>query len=327
MEQLYPIKFEHQYKETIWGGTRFQDILNRHDVNSNSCGESWEISAIEDNVSIVANGFLQGNSLQEIVEIYMDELVGFKVYEKFGDEFPLLIKFLDSNDVLSVQVHPNDEVSKERHNAYGKTEMWYVVDAEKDAELIIGFKNDITQEKFLAAVESETISEVLHLHVVKPDEVYYLPAGSVHAIGKGLLVAEIQQTSDITYRIFDWNRTDDEGNARELHVELALDVIDYKSHKSYKTDYVTKKNDTTELVNSPYFTTNLLFFDKPLQKDYYQLDSFVIYMCLQGYATIDFGTDITIPIQQGETVLVPASLHSILLTPTKQTKILEVYIS
>jgi mannose-6-phosphate isomerase len=325
--ELYPLKFEHIYKDKIWGGTRFKELLKRVDVPTNQCGESWEISAVEENVSIVANGFLQGNTLQEVIEVYMDEIVGNKVYETFGPEFPLLIKFLDSNDVLSVQVHPDDIVAKQRHNAYGKTEMWYVIDADKDAELIIGFNKDSSPEEFVEAIENQNFSELLHSQKVAKDEVFFLPAGRVHAIGKGLLIAEIQQTSDITYRIFDWNRVDENGESRDLHVDLALDVIDYKAHKNYKTEYVLSKNHTTELVTCKYFTTNILQFNSTIEKDYFANDSFVIYMCLQGYAQIDFDSDYTIPIHQGETVLIPASLHNIKLITKEQTKILEVYIA
>jgi mannose-6-phosphate isomerase len=325
--ELYPLKFEHIYKDKIWGGTRFKTLLKRVDVPSDTCGESWEISAVEDNISIVANGFLQGNSLQEIIEIYMDEIVGGKVYEQFGPEFPLLIKFLDSNDVLSVQVHPDDEVAKKRHNAYGKTEMWYVVNADTDAELIIGFDKDSSPEEFIEAVQNDCIEDLLHKQVVHNDEVFFLPAGRIHAIGKGLLIAEIQQTSDITYRIYDFNRTDEQGNTRELHVDLAVDVIDYKAYTDYKTHYTLTQGPTSELVSCKYFTTNILHFSKPIRKNYYEFDSFVIYMCLKGEAFIDFGADYTIPIQQGETVLIPAALYEIELLTSCETKIIEVYIA
>lgn len=323
---LYPIKFEHIYKDKIWGGNRFADLLNRHDGNSNTCGESWEISAVQDNISIVANGFLKGNSLQEIIEVYMDELVGQKVYEKFGIEFPLLIKFLDSNDVLSVQVHPNDEVAKERHKAYGKTEMWYVLNADKDGNLIVGFEHNSSQKEFAKAIEDQKVPELLHSEIVKKGDVFFLPAGRVHAIGKGLLIAEIQQTSDITYRIFDWNRVDSKGNPRELHLDLAMDVIDYEAKDDYKTHYTAKLNETAKLVSCPYFQTNLMKFDCPAVKDYYAIDSFVIYMCLEGSATINFGGTYEEQISKGETVLIPASLHQIQLTPQGEAQILEVYI-
>ncbi len=324
---LYPLKFEHIYKDKIWGGNRFADLLGRNDGNSSTCGESWEISAVEDNVSVVSNGFLKGNSLQELIEVYMDELVGQKIYEKFGIEFPLLIKFLDSNDVLSVQVHPNDEVAKDRHKAYGKTEMWYVMDAEKDGELIVGFEKNSSQKEFAEAIEKQNVPQLLHSEIVQKGDVFFLPAGRVHAIGKGLLIAEIQQTSDITYRIFDWNRVDSEGNPRELHLDLAMDVIDYEAKDDYKTHYTSKLNQTAELVTCPYFKTNVLTFDCTAVKDYYSIDSFVIYMCLEGTVTINFGGTYEEQMTKGETVLIPASLHQIQLTPQNgKAQILEVYI-
>ena len=323
---LYPLKFTHIYKDKIWGGTKFRTILGRNDVKSDTCGESWEISAVQDNISIVSNGFLKGNSLQEIIEVYMDEIVGQKVYEKFGIEFPLLIKFLDTKDVLSLQVHPDDKIAKERHKAYGKTEMWYVMDADSDAQLILGFENKCSKRQFVEAVKNQSVETLLHKELARKGDVFFLPAGRVHALGTGLLVAEIQQTSDVTYRIFDWNRVDAQGKSRELHVDLAVDVIDYDAIENGKIPYVPRNNATTELVSCEYFTTNLLQFDCQVVKDYYAIDSFVIYMCLDGSATINFGGDYEEQIIKGETVLIPASLHELTLTPKGKTQILEVYI-
>lgn len=323
---LYPLKFKHIYKDKIWGGRRFVDLLGRKDCKSTSCGESWEISAVQGSISVVSNGFLKGNNLQELIEIYMDEIVGQKVYEKFGVEFPLLLKFLDSNDKLSVQVHPNDEVAKERHLAYGKTEMWYVLDTEEDGELIVGFNKDSSKQGFAEAIKNKSVVDLLHFEKTKVGDVFYLPSGRVHALCKGVLVAEIQQTSDVTYRIYDWDRVDADGNQRELHVNLAMDVIDYESQNDYKVHYFAKNNATTELVDCKYFTTNLLKFDCQVVKDYYAIDSFVVYMCVEGSATIDFGGDYVEQITKGETVLIPASLHKITLTPSSETHILEVYV-
>lgn len=323
---LYPLKFTHIYKDKIWGGTKFRSILGRNDVKTDTCGESWEISAVQDNISVVSNGFLKGNSLQEIIEVYMDEIVGQKVYEKFGIEFPLLIKFLDTKDVLSVQVHPDDKTAKERHKAYGKTEMWYVMDADSDAQLILGFENKCSKRQFVEAVKNQSVETLLHKELARKGDVFFLPAGRVHALGTGLLVAEIQQTSDVTYRIFDWNRVDAQGKSRELHVDLAVDVIDYDAQVDGKISYAAKNNATTDLVSCDYFTTNLIQFDCPVVKDYYAIDSFVIYMCLDGSATINFGGDYEEQITKGETVLIPAALHELTLTPKGKTQILEVYI-
>lgn len=323
---LYPLKFKHTYKDKIWGGNRFADMLGRNDGNSATCGESWEISAVQDNISVISNGFLKGNDLQEVIEVYMDELVGQKVYEKFGIEFPLLIKFLDSNDFLSVQVHPDDKVSKERHKAYGKTEMWYVLNAEKNSELIIGFEQNSSQQEFAEAIKKQTVPQLLHSEVVKQGDVFFLPAGRVHAIGKGLLIAEIQQTSDVTYRIYDWDRVDEQGNGRELHLDLAMDVIDYEAKNDYKTHYAAKTNETAQLVSCPYFQTNYLKFDTTVVKDYFAIDSFVIYMCLEGSVTINFGGNYEEQMVKGETILIPAELNEIELTPKGEAQILEVYI-
>jgi len=248
------------------------------------------------------------------------------VYEKFGNEFPLLIKFIDANNDLSIQVHPNDELSKERHNAYGKTEMWYVVGAEKGAVINSGFNQELDRKKYLEYFSNGKLIDLLHFDEVVPGDVFFIPAGRIHAIGKGCLVAEIQQTSDVTYRIFDYHRKDDKGNERELHTDLALDAIDFSCSKEYKTSYKTEENVPTELVTCQYFTTNLLEFDRELDKDYIGLDSFVIYMTLEGSFEImtEEGTEV---VQTGETVLIPASLDSINLKPlSEKVKILEVYI-
>ena len=326
MSGLYPIKFQPIFHEKIWGGQRMRTILNKDFGDLPNCGESWELSGVEGSISVVSNGFLAGNDLNELIEIYMGDLVGDKVYEKFGIEFPLLIKFIDANDDLSIQVHPNDRLSKERHNAYGKTEMWYVVGAEKGALINSGFNRELDREKYLEYFNSSNLTDLLHYDEAKPGDVFFIPAGRVHAIGKGCLVAEIQQTSDVTYRIFDYNRKDDKGNERELHTDLALDAIDFFYSREYKSSYKTELNGSTELVSCPYFTTNLIEFDHGLEKDYNPFDSFVIYMTLEGSFEVktEGGNE---TVEMGETVLIPASLESIQLKPlSEKVKILEVYI-
>ena len=326
MSNLYPIKFKPIFHEKIWGGTRMRTILNKDFGNLPNCGESWELSGVDGNISVVNNGFLAGNDLNELIEIYMGDLVGDKVYEKFGVEFPLLIKFIDAQNDLSIQVHPNDKLSKARHNAYGKTEMWYVAGAEKGALINSGFNQEVNREKYLEYFNSGKLTDLLHYDEVEVGDVFFIPAGRVHAIGKGCLVAEIQQTSDVTYRIFDYNRKDDKGNERELHTDLALDAIDFSYASQYKADYSTKKNEAVEIVSCPYFTTNIIEFNKEQDKDYNQLDSFVIYMTLEGEFEIitEGGSE---DVAMGETVLLPASLESVQLKPkTKSVKVLEVYI-
>lgn len=327
MNLLYPLKFKPIYKEKIWGGTKINTILNKNISKLKDCGESWEISGVTESISIVKNGFLKNNNLQEIVEVYMGDILGDKVYEKFGDEFPLLIKFIDANDNLSIQVHPNDELARQRHYANGKTEMWYIISADKDSQLISGFNKEINKEIYLKHLANNTLTEILNFEKVKSGDVFFIPSGRVHAIGKGILLAEIQQTSDVTYRIFDWNRKDANGKSRELHTELALDALDFSHYDNYKTKYATKINDSSNLINCQYFTTNLLEFDKEIEKDYNLLDSFVIYMCLEGSYTIEYNENDKIKIIKGETVLLPAVLENISLIPDKKTKLLEVYIN
>lgn len=319
---LYPLKFHPILKKKIWGGEKLSYKSEQHEQ---SIGESWEISAVEDNISVVVNGILADNDLQELIEVYMGDLVGDHVYEKFGIEFPLLIKYIDANDDLSIQVHPDDETAKERHNAYGKTEMWYIVDAEKDASLIMGFNKETDKTEYLQALRSNELMNILNTEKVKKGDSFFIPAGLVHAIGKGCFIAEIQQTSDITYRIYDYNRKDADGNTRELHTDLATDVIDYQYHPKHKVDYTPQDNKSVQLVKCPYFTTNLLTFDRDIEKEYIRLDSFVIYMCLQGKFTITTGECDPVVVTKGETVLIPACFKNLTLFPDEVTKVLEIY--
>lgn len=325
MSGLYPLKFEPICLEKIWGGNRLKTLLNKK-YDSKNCGESWEISGVEGNISVVANGFLKGNDLSELIEIYMGDLVGDKVYEKFGNEFPLLIKFIDAQDDLSIQVHPNDELSKERHNAFGKTEMWYVLDAANGALINSGFNQPVDKEKYLECLENGNLINLLKYDEAKVGDVFFIPAGRVHAIGKGSMVAEIQQTSDVTYRIFDYNRKDDKGNERELHTEQALDAIDFSYLDDYKTNYKTELNKSVEIVKCEYFTTNIIELNQPVEKDYSLLDSFVIYITLEGDYEIETAEG-TEKVCKGETILVPASAEQVKLKPKNgKVKLLEVYL-
>lgn len=327
MNELYPLKFKPIYQEKIWGGNRLRTALNKDYGLLSNCGESWELSGVEGFISEVSNGFLEGNNLEELVEIYMGDLVGEKVYRKFGIEFPLLLKYIDAEQDLSVQVHPGDELSKERHNAYGKTEMWYVVDADEKSLINSGFNQPVTREMYLDYLNNGNLLKLLHYDEVIAGDVFFIPAGRVHAIGKGILVAEIQQTSDVTYRIYDYERTDQEGNQRELHTELALDAISFEYKNEYKTRYNPSINESTEIVTCEYFTTNLLEFNKEIEKNYNQLDSFVIYMTLEGSFEIHY-QDQKAVINKGETVLIPACLENFRLVPLEPfVKTLEVYIS
>jgi mannose-6-phosphate isomerase len=324
MSSLYPIKFKPYYRKMIWGGTRMRSLLNK-DFTMDNCGEIWEISAVQGNLSVVKNGFLAGNSIEEITEVYMSELLGEKVFEKYGIEFPLLIKFIDSNDDLSIQVHPNDELAMMRHQAYGKTEMWYVLEADPEATLITGFNRKLTQEEYKQNLENGTLLDILNHEEVRKGDVYFLPAGRVHALRKGIVLVEIQQTSDLTYRIYDWDRKDSHGKPRELHNEFALDAIDYNFYENYKTRYKRVSNEAVKLADSAYFVTSLLELDKTLDRDYSLLDSFVILINTQGKAIIEYGNQ-KIPLALGETVLIPADLERIRLVPDPSVTLLEVFV-
>ena len=326
MKNLYPLKFKPIFKERIWGGDKLPALLNKQ-YSISHCGESWELSGVQDDVSLVSEGFLKGNNLEELIEVYMGELVGEKIYDQFGTEFPLLIKYIDANDRLSIQVHPDDELSKERHGAFGKTEMWYVVQADEGAELISGFNRNIDSDSYLIALQNGKLENLMQFDPVRMGDVFFIPAGRVHAIGKGIVVAEIQQTSDVTYRIFDFNRVDDKGEPRELHTELALDAINFKHHGKGKTDYLPKLNEPVELAKCNYFTTNLIQFTKELERDFSNLDSFVIYLCLEGEYNLRWESG-SVAVQKGETILVPASLENFILIPSKgcESKLLEVYV-
>lgn len=322
---LYPLKFQPILKNIIWGGSEISKFKNL-EKETTGIGESWEISAVEDNVSIIENGDLAGTPLDVLINKAKARLVGKKVFDKFGDKFPLLIKFIDAHDDLSIQVHPNDSLAKKRHNSFGKTEMWYVVKAAPEAFIYSGFKDKITPEEYVEKVADNTFTDTLQKHFVKEGDVYFIPAGRVHAIGSGCFVAEIQQTSNITYRIYDYNRKDANGNSRELHTELAKDAIDYKVYDSYKTDYNTKYNQTNELVSCEYFTTNLLEIDKTFQKDISNIDSFIIYMCLEGTCKLKDDKENEITLNKGETALIPADTQSIVITPSGKAKLIETFV-
>lgn len=323
---LYPLKFTPIAKETIWGGNKLQKELNKDFSTDKKIGESWEISGVQNEISIVSNGDLKGKNLSDLIQKYTGQLLGEKNAQKFGSEFPLLIKFIDANDVLSIQVHPDDELAKKRYNSFGKTEMWYVLGAEKESNLIVGFNQKVDQTLYQQKLNEGKLEEILNVENVQKGSAYFIPAGRVHAIGKGILIAEIQQTSDITYRMYDWNRTDDKGNGRELHTQLALDAIDYTLEEKYKTKYADNLNESSQLAACEYFTTNKLSFDQEIKKDYSNLDSFVIYMCLDGEFKIEYGAKKSIPVTKGESILIPAELKKLVLKPKAKVEMLEVYI-
>ena len=321
---LYPLKFHPILKKKIWGGER---LAYKSEEHEESIGESWEISAVEDNISVVSNGILADNDLQELIEVYMGDLVGDHIYEKFGIEFPLLIKYIDANDDLSIQVHPDDETAKERHNAYGKTEMWYVVDADKGAKLRSGFSEQITPKEYKERVLNNTITDVLQEYEIKPGDVFFLPAGRVHSIGAGAFIAEIQQTSDITYRIYDFNRKDANGKTRELHTDLAREAINYEVLDDYRTEYEAVKDEPVELVACPYFTTSVYDMTEEISCDYSELDSFVIFICMEGACKIKDNEGNELKVGAGESILLPATTQDVTITPEAgNVKLLETYV-
>jgi mannose-6-phosphate isomerase len=322
--QLYPLKFSPILKNKIWGGTKLANLFQKESLTDN-LGESWELSGYKGDESVVVNGFLAGKNLTELIEIYADKLVGQKIIADFGTTFPLLFKLIDANDNLSIQVHPGDEIALKRHNSFGKTEMWYVVDAEPDGCLTIGFQEDCSKEIYTIALNNGNVESLLQKVSVSKGDVFFIPAGLVHAIGKGVVIAEIQQSSDITYRIYDYNRKDDAGYERELHTKEALDVIDFSACKQPKTAYRSIQNEVCELVKCNYFTTNLLEFTNSIVRDYSGIDSFVIYMCLSGSYTIKY-TTATILVNKGDTILIPACISEVKLIPEQESKLLEVYI-
>ncbi|MGD9977354.1 MAG: type I phosphomannose isomerase catalytic subunit [Bacteroidales bacterium] len=326
-ESLYPLKFVTQYKERIWGGENLRKILGKNVPSQMAkCGESWEISAVQENISVVKNGFLAGNNLEELVEVYMGDLVGDSVYEKYGVEFPLLIKLIDANDILSIQVHPDDDIAMQRHHAYGKTEMWYVIAADEKSEIITGFNRDVSTKEYLQSLSGGELKKLLHTEKASAGDVFFIPAGRVHAIGKGVLLAEIQQTSDITYRIYDWDRLDANGKPRELHNDLALEVIDFSAASEPKWTRPIVDNRITELATCNYFTVNGLRFTEPISRNYDFLDSFVIYLCFQGESSVLYGNGGIESISTGETLLIPAELKNIILKPKSGCSLLEIFI-
>lgn len=319
---LYPLKFRPILKDKIWGGTKLKSILQK-DSSLPNIGESWEISDVEGDTSIVSNGNLENQSLKQLLQLYKDELIGKKNYEKFGDKFPLLIKFIDAKQDLSIQLHPNDALAKVRHNSFGKTEMWYVMQADEDSNLIVDFNQKMTPELYLEHLEQKTLPQILNFDKVKAGDTYFIEVGRVHAIGAGVMLAEIQQTSDITYRIYDWDRTDDFGNERELHTDLAIDAIGFDMPNNFRVKYSKKPNQSNEMVSCPYFTTSYLKVDQEIQKENTH-DSFVIYICVEGEAQIKTETYSEV-IKKGETLLVPAAISSYQISANDAT-LLEVYV-
>ena len=319
--KLYPLQFEPILKERIWGGTKLKSYLNKP-ITSDITGESWEISTVDNDVSIVSNGSLKGKSLIELINEFPDKILGTKVHDQFGKQFPLLFKYLDAREDLSIQLHPNDELAKKRHNSFGKTEMWYVMQADENARLIVGFKEKSTPDDYLRHLNNKTLLEILHTKKVKQGDVFFLDTGTIHAIGAGIVIAEIQQTSDITYRVYDFDRVDANGNTRELHNDLALEAINYETVAAQK-NYFKVENVSNEMVQCKYFTTNFIPLNGKISVNKNQ-KSFTVYMCVEGDFELIYDDELY-SYKKGDTILVPASLTDFQLSG--KASILEIYIS
>jgi mannose-6-phosphate isomerase len=320
---MKPLKFNALLKSTLWGGDKIIPFKNL-DIQQENVGESWEISGVKDNETIVADGPYAGKKLNELVEELKGKLVGEDNYQRFGNEFPLLIKFIDARQDLSIQVHPTDEIAKMQGKERGKTEMWYLMDSDKDATLLCGLKKKITPEEYAQMVENDTIVDAIDRYEVKEGDCFFLPAGRIHAIGTGCFLAEIQQTSDVTYRIYDFKRKDKNGNYRQLHTKEAAECINYNVESNYRTDYTPVKNQGVSLVQCPYFNTAVYDLDEPMTIDYSELDSFVILIGVKGNATITDNEGNTFTLQAGESVLVPATTET--LKVDGKIKFLETYV-
>ena len=318
--KIYPIQFEPILKERIWGGEKLKTVLNKP-IASKITGESWELSTVDGDISVVANGELKGKSLTEIIDESPNEILGTAVHKRFGNQFPLLFKYLDARKDLSIQVHPNDELAKKRHNSFGKTEMWYVMQADEDARIIVGFKEKSNANEFSESLVNKTLLTLLDDIKVKEGDVFFLETGTVHAIGAGLVIAEIQQTSDITYRLYDFDRLDAQGNARELHIDLAVEAINYNKVDTYRS-YNKKINQSNAIVECPYFTTNFIPLDgtEAVTKTG---DSFTVYMCVDGKFDLEYN-DVIFKYKKGDTILIPAAMT--VFAVKGKASILEIYI-
>jgi mannose-6-phosphate isomerase len=319
--ELYPLRFKPILKERLWGGHKLRDVLEK-DFEGTGIGESWELSGVEGDVSLIDNGPYNGKSLNELIEAYPNELLGKPVIDKFGTEFPILVKFIDAQKDLSIQLHPGDELARARHNSFGKTEMWYVMDADPGAELIIGFKRDMSKEEYQHAMEEKSLPQHLHYEPVAEGDGFFINSGKIHAIGAGILLAEIQQSSDVTYRVYDFDRRDARGNLRELHTELALDAMDFKKKDDFKISYGRQKNRENLMVSSPYFKTSFLELDTKTRLSLSHPYSFTVLICVEGAAEVVMNSW-KIQIKKGETVLLPAAAPEVVVN-TSQSRFLKV---
>lgn len=321
---LYPLKFKPIFKDKIWGGRKIKEQLGLDFGSLPNCGEVWLLSGLWDEQSEVANGDFDGDEINDLVETFMGDLVGESVFDKYGEQFPLLLKIIDANDWLSVQVHPDDELAEKRGIGNGKTEMWYVMHADKDAELVMGFNREMTRMDYVKVMKNNTLREVLNYEKVEAGDVFFIPAGRVHALGPDIMVAEIQQTSDTTYRIYDWDRINEAGMSRELHIPQSVEAIDFAIPDQYKIEEQDVMNKTVPVVDCQYFVTNLLQLQGEMEKDYSNLDSFVILLCTEGNFSLVWENG-AVFVKQGECVLIPNIVKKVSIRAERYCKLLEVY--
>lgn len=321
---LYPLKFKPIFKDKIWGGRKIKEQLGLDFGSLPNCGEVWLLSGLWDEQSEVANGDFKGDEINDLVETFMGDLVGESVFDKYGEQFPLLLKIIDANDWLSVQVHPDDELAEKRGIGNGKTEMWYVMHADKDAELVMGFNREMTRMDYVKVMKNNTLREVLNYEKVEAGDVFFIPAGRVHALGPDIMVAEIQQTSDTTYRIYDWDRINEAGMSRELHITQSVEAIDFAIPDQYKIEVQDVMNKTVPVVDCQYFVTNLLQLQGEMEKDYSNLDSFVILLCTEGIFSLVWENG-AVFVKQGECVLIPSIIKKVSIRAERYCKLLEVY--
>lgn len=326
MSELYPLRFEPLLKDKVWGGFALERHFNKKPAGLPNIGESWELSAVKGNLSVVNNGFLAGNNIEELIEVYMGDITGDTVFEKFGNKFPLLFKFIEAGEDLSIQVHPGDVMAREKHQEFGKTEMWYILESEKDSKIYTGFRDNVTREMYQQAVADGSLPELLYVESAGPGDTFFTPAGRIHAIGKGIVLVEIQQTSDLTYRISDWNRKSDGKINRVLHLDLALEAMDFSASGKIKIKKDPPLNKIDNLVSCEYFNTGVLSFNHSISKEYHSIDSFVVYICVEGKFHIRWDTG-SEEVNKGDTILLPAMIKEVILDPAGDARLLEVFIN
>jgi len=325
--QLYPFLFKPNFHITVWGGNQLRPYKGL-EPSEEPIGESWEVSAVPSSISVIANGAYAGEDLISVIEKDPAMILGEAVNAKYDGELPLLVKFIDAKQDLSIQVHPNDEMAMREHGKKGKSEMWYIIKADEGARIYAGFKKQITPEEYRQRVADGTIVEVLADHQVKPGDVFYLPAGRVHSIGGGIMLAEVQQTSDLTYRIFDYNRPGLDGKPRELHTELAAKALDYRVEENYRTEYSKTLDQASQIMDTPHFSVRVIDLTKPMHRDMMMYDSFIIAMCMEGSCKIHMrSTGEEIILNEGNSTMIPAEIADYDVTQINESaRILEAFI-